>query len=307
MLFRLIAKWNIGLQMPILGPQRLNNDAGYCREAKVKKFLIAALAAALPGSASFADHSWGPPYHWARTTTSAFNLTVINSTTSDWDAFVSQAISDWSASTVLYMVEDTNGSTSNKDRRRCKGGTGMVRICNLAYGANGWLGIAGISIDANDHITTGYTKLNDTYFASSYYNHDNWKQSVACQELGHDVGLGHQDENFNNGSLFSCMDYQDPPYEYPNAHDYEQLEIIYGHLDAYDSFGSQESGGGGGGGDGGCNAPPGKGCNKGESPGHNGDIGWGMSLGRRGQQETFIRIDPDGTRHLTHVTWAIGH
>jgi hypothetical protein len=31
-----------------------------------------------------------------------------------------------------------------------------------------------------------------------------------------------------------------------------------------------------------------------------------MSLGRRGNAETFIRIDPDGTRHVTHVTWAIG-
>jgi hypothetical protein len=277
----------------------------------MKKILLAVLATALFSSASYAEHSWGPPYHWARTTAS-FDLTIINSTTSDWDAYVSQDISDWSAAATLNMVEDPNGSTSSKDRRRCKGGSGTVRICNLAYGANGWLGIAGISIDSNNHITTGYTKLNDTYFASSYYNHDNWKQSVTCQELGHDVGLHHQDEDFGNDSLFSCMDYQDPPFEYPNAHDYEQLDVvIYSHTDSYDSYAVPDEGGGGGGGgdggDGGCNAPPGKGCNKGESPGHNADIGWGMSLGRRGQSETFIRIDPDGTRHLTHVTWAIGH
>ena len=100
------------------------------------------------------------------------------------------------------------------------------------------------------------------------------------------------------------MDYQDPPFKYPNPHDLQQLDSIYGHTDSYDSYkGSGSTGGGGGG----CNAPPGKGCNKGETPGHNGDIGWGMSLGRRGQGETFMRIDPDGTRHITHVTWAIGH
>ena len=305
MLFRLMPKWNVNLGKSILGLQGLNNDTDHIREANMKKILIAALAAALPSSASFADHSWGPPYHWARTT-SSFDLQVINSTTSDWDDYVGLAISDWSMSSVLNMIEDTNGSTSNKDRRRCKGGSGTVRICNLAYGNNGWLGIAGISIDSNDHITTGYTKLNDSYFSTSYYNTPAWRQSVACQELGHDVGLGHQDEDFNNTSLFSCMDYQVPPHEYPNPHDYDQLEDIYAHLDSSNSY-AGSGGGGGGGGDGGCNAPPGKGCNKGETPGHNVDIGWGVSLGRRGQAETFIRIDPDGTRHITHVTWAIGH
>lgn len=269
----------------------------------MKKILIAVLAATLSSSASFADNSWGD-YHWARTT-NPFGLTIINSTTDDWDDYVSQAISDWSESSVLNMIEDPTGSTSNKDRRRCKGGSGMVRICNLAYGWNGWLGIAGISIDSNNHITTGYTKLNDTYFASDYYNNDEWKQSVTCQELGHDVGLHHQDEDFYNDSLFSCMDYQVPPYEYPNGHDYQELESIYGETDSYDSYDSGISGSESGGG--GCNAPAGKGCNKGETPGHNADIGWGMSLGRRGQAETFMRIDPDGTRHITHVTWAIGY
>lgn len=248
---------------------------------------------------AIADHSWGD-YHWARTTGS-FNLTIINSTTSDWDPYVSAAIADWSDSAVLNMIEDTSGSTSSKDRRQCSGGAGTVRICNLAYGNNGWLGIAGISIDSNGHITTGYTKLNDSYFTTSYYNKDSWKQSVTCQELGHNVGLDHQDENFSNTSLFSCMDYQDPPFEWANAHDFEQLAIIYGHTDSYNSY---AGGGAGGGGDGGCNAPPGKGCNKSGLPGA---VGWGASLGRRGNAETFIRIDPDGTMHLTHVTWAIGH
>lgn len=267
--------------------------------------VVCVAAAMLLAVGAHADHSWGD-YHWARTTDS-FDLIVINSTTNDWDGYVGVSIADWSDSTKMNMVEDVNGDTSKKTRRQCKGGDGTVRICNLAYGNTGWLGIAGISIDSSNHITTGYTKLNDTYFSQSYYNNDQWKQSVTCQELGHDIGLDHQDEDFNNQSLFSCMDYQDPPYEYPNAHDYEQLETIYGHTDSYDSYATDGGGDDGGGGGNGCNAPPGKGCNKGIDPGHNGDIGWGMSLGRRGQVETFIRIDPDGTRHLTFVTWAVGH
>ena len=269
-----------------------------------KKFLSAAFivfALSFLTSATNADNSWGP-YHWARTTES-FNLTVVNSTTSDWDGYVSQAISDWSASTKLNMLEDTDGSTSKKVRRQCKSPGGQVRICNLAYGQTGWLGIAGISIDANAHITKGYTKLNDTYFSTSFYNDPSWKQSVTCQELGHEVGLDHQDVDFNNQSLFSCMDYQNPPYEYPNAHDYAQLDTIYADTDGYDSYWSDD---GGGGGDDGCNAPPGKGCNK-PGVGNNGDSGFGMSLGRRAQVETFIRIGPDGTRIITFVTWAIGY
>lgn len=266
----------------------------------MRKIVIAVLGVFLVSTASFAGHAWSN-YHWARTTNS-FDLTIINSTTSDWDPYVTQAVADWTGSSKLNMVEDPSGNTSSQTRRRCKAPGGEVRICNLAYGQNGWLGIAGISVDSEGHITSGYTKLNDSYFVMEFYNHDDWKQSVTCQELGHNVGLGHQDEIFNNASLFSCMDYQSPPFEYPNAHDYEQLETIYGHTDSYDSFA-----GGGDGGGGTCNAPPGKGCNKGQTNGHNGDIGWGMSLGRRGQSETFMRIDPDGTRHITHVTWAIGH
>ena len=273
----------------------------HSRRLKRVGLAIVAIAAVTYGAVVSADHSWGN-YHWARTT-SSFDLTVVNSTTADWDGYVTTAINDWSSSSVLNMVEDPSGSTESKIRRSCSAPSGQVRICNLAYGFNGWLGIAGISIDTQGHIVSGYTKLNDSYFTTAKYNTPSWKQSVTCQELGHNVGLGHQDEDFNNATLLSCMDYQDPPYEYPNAHDYEQLETIYGHVDSYNSYSGSTDGGGGGG----CNSPAGKGCNKaGAGPG-NSEQGWGASLGRRGGKEAFIRIDPDGTRHLTFVTWVDGH
>ena len=268
----------------------------------MKKIFLTIISLMLFSTASYADHAWSN-YHWARDTTS-FDLTIVNSTTADWDVYVGEAVTDWSASNELNMVQDASDNTKSRIRRQCNGPAGQVRICNLAYGQTGWLGIAGISIDSEGHITTGYTKLNDTYFASGYYNTAAWRQSVTCQELGHNVGLGHQDEDFGNMTLKSCMDYQDPPWPAPNTHDYGQLTTIYGHLDSYNSYVTGDSGGGGGGT---CNSPPGKGCNKGVAPGAQGNIGWGVSLGRRGQGETFMRIDPDGTRHITHVTWAIGH
>ena len=124
------------------------------------------LAVTYGGAVVSAYHPWGN-YHWARTS-APFTLTVVNSTTSDWYPFVRDAVADWSQSSVLNMVEDA-GSTSRNIRRRCKAPSGMVRICNLAYGNNGWLGLAGISVDSDGHIFTGYTKLNDTYFSATAF------------------------------------------------------------------------------------------------------------------------------------------
>lgn len=276
------------------------------RIGRIAAATVVAVAMA-SGAVLIASHSWGN-YHWARTTTS-FNLTVVNSTTTDWDPYVERAVgyvtpagNDWTASVAINMIQDLNGSTSDKDRRQCSAPSGALRICNLAYGFNGWLGIAGISIDTTGHIVSGYTKLNDSYFSTATYDTPAWRQSVTCQELGHNIGLDHQDEDFNNASLYSCMDYQNPPFEYPNDHDYEQLETIYRHIDSYNSYTGSSGGGANP-----CSAPPGRGCNKTDLPENPPGNAWGISLGRRGQQEKFLRVDADGIRHVTFVTWAEGH
>ena len=67
-----------------------------------------------------------------------------------------------------------------------------------------------------------------------------------CQEIAHDFGLDHQDENFNNANLGSCMDYTNDPdgklldqlsNEQPNQHDNDQLDTIYKHLDRQTTVG----------------------------------------------------------------------
>jgi hypothetical protein len=65
---------------------------------------------------------------------------------------------------------------------------------------------------------------------------------VTCQEIAHDFGLDHQDENFSNPNLGSCMDYTSDPdgppsNEHPNQHDYDQLVTIYTHLDSTTTVG----------------------------------------------------------------------
>lgn len=182
---------------------------------------------AIPAQAS---HSWGG-YHWGRTA-NPFALKLGDNVTGAWDAHLSTASSDWSASSVL----DTNvvaGTVTN--RKRCTPTKGRVEVCNTTYGYNGWLGIAGIAVSGG-HITSGYVKLNDSYFDSPSYNTPAWRLFVTCQEIGHTLGLDHTDEAFDNANQGTCMDYTNTPAgppsnEHPFAHDYEQLETTYAHLD----------------------------------------------------------------------------
>lgn len=195
-----------------------------------RQLLTATLALALTivAGAAFASHSWGP-YHWARQS-NPFTLKLGDNVTSAWDSYLATTSSDWTQSTVLNTTI-VAGQAGNA--RRCRPTAGRVEVCNTTYGNNGWLGIAGISITGGEHITQGYVKLNDTYFNTATYNKPAWRNLVMCQEVGHTLGLSHNDEDFNttNGT---CMDYSnDPnPNQHPDQHDYDQLEAIYAHLDS---------------------------------------------------------------------------
>ncbi len=195
------------------------------------RFAVVVLATAglLAGGASAvgASHSWGG-YHWARAA-NPFTLKVGDNVTAAWDSYLDTTVIDWSASTVLDLTEVAG--TSNP--KRCQGSSGTVQVCNSSYGSNGWLGVAQIWISGG-HITQGTVKLNDTYFNTVKYNTAAWRNLVSCQEVGHTLGLAHQDEIFNNANLDTCMDYTNAPEsnQHPNTHDYEQLASIYNnHLD----------------------------------------------------------------------------
>ena len=192
-----------------------------------------AAIAAFP-TASSANHQWGN-YHWARTS-NPFTIKLGDSVTSVWDSYLGVASTDWSRSTVLNTTIIAGNGTSP---RKCTPTTGRVEICNERYGQNGWLGIASIWA-SGDHITKGSVKMNDTYYAMAQYNTPDWRQLVICQEIGHTFGLDHQDENFNNANLGTCMDYTNSPATntHPNQHDYDELVTIYSHLDTTTTIGA---------------------------------------------------------------------
>lgn len=194
----------------------------------------------------FANHSWHG-YHWSsdRNINSGDKLPLwVNDNTAPSVAWGSgsiliSVINKWNDGVVGYAspFSLTKGIGNNlSNQRKCPPTFGRVEVCNTTYGKNGWLGIASIWI-SNNHITQGTVKLNDSYFNTTKYNTSAWKNLVLCQELGHTLGLDHQDEAFSNTNLNTCMDYTNNPStnQYPNAHDFEQLGLIYNHSDSTSS------------------------------------------------------------------------
>jgi len=234
-------------------------------------------------STSQESHSWGS-YHWARTS-NPFTLKLGDNVTSAWDSYLNTSITDWSKSTVLDLTKVTGGTTV----KRCAATTGRVEVCNSTYGNKGWLGIASISISGS-HITAGTVKLNDTYYNTATYNTPAWRNLVMCQEIGHTFGLDHQDENFSNANLGTCMDYTNDPSsnQHPNQHDYDQLVSIYSHLDSSTTVG----------------LVAGTAHEAGESPA---DWGQVVSSSQDGLRDMFVRAHGNGDLTITHVLWVEGH
>ena len=198
-------------------------------------FLLSVLlVAALP---LFGNHAWSN-YHWRRTAAQVTPPVTMN-LTGAWPAYAERVMTDWNASSVVESPWSF-GALSQRDR--CTSANGQIEVCNESYGQFGWLGKAGITLKSG-HISKAYTKLNDTYFATTMYDTPPWRRLVFCQEVGHNYGLGHVNEDMYDLNTGSCMDYTNDPSgllgtngplsnEYPNAHDYAMLEQIYAHADS---------------------------------------------------------------------------
>ncbi len=194
----------------------------------------AALALSAFSSTASATHTWSD-YHWGHTG-SSFTLQLDdNLSTTSWKTHLKNASSsatknDWNDSTVL----DTKIAAST-NTKQCSATSGRVEVCNAKYGYNGWIGLASIWTSGG-HIVQGTAKMNDSYYMNSYT-----KQQVMCQEVGHTFGLGHQDVS-GSSTFNSCMTYDKPTSttdQWPDTHDYQQLESIYNaHTDSSNTFSS---------------------------------------------------------------------
>jgi hypothetical protein len=257
----------------------------------------------LAATPAMADHSWST-YHWSSDGT--VELTVNRAITAQWKTELDAGIADWEKSRKLsFTSQDVTGINTKK----CNPILGQILVCNDAYGQRGWLGIASIWL-SNGHIVQGTTQLNDTYFNMPRYNTAAWRRLVACQEIAHDFGLDHQDENFSNVNLGTCMDYTSAPeggvyngFDYgpsnvsTNRHDYEQIALIYDHDDtaaaAATNFGVRDVG---------KPATP----RVSSEPAGLSPSEWGRAIGHdaHGRPDTFEKVLAPGQKKITHVFWT---
>ena len=249
-------------------------------------------------SIAVADHSWGG-YHWGRTA-NPFTLELGDNVSAAWDSYLATTSGDWSVSSAL----DTVIKAGKTKPRTCKATNGRVEVCSAKYGFNGWLGIAQIWISGT-HITKGAVKVNDSYFNTSTYNKPEWRNLVMCQEVGHTLGLGHQDETFDNPNLGTCMDYTNDPStnQHPNQHDYDQLGAIYAHLDSINTVLSSSGATLGTSINGNEKGRP---DSIGEDTDLNNPSAWGQAMRKdsRGNNSLYARDLGHGERLFTFVIWA---
>ena len=256
---------------------------------RIRRFVVLAATGLLAAGTAIAgpagaNHSWGN-YHWARTA-NPFTLSVGDNVGGAWDPYLDGAIADWTSSSVLNLAR-SGGAASSKN---CRPPAGRVEVCNASYGNNGWLGIAQIWASGS-HITQGSVRVNDFYFSQARYNTPAWRAMVMCQEVGHTLGLGHQDESTTNTNLGTCMDYTSSPSsnQHPNQHDYNMLEQIYTHLDTTTTLAATATGAGGAG------------------AAFGGSVSeWGQAIryDAAGRPSLFVRDLGNDQRVFTFVTWA---
>jgi hypothetical protein len=118
-----------------------------------------------------------------------------------------------------------------------------------------------------------------------------------CQEVGHTLGLDHQDENFDNPNLGTCMDYTKDPStnQHPNQHDYDELVAVYTHLDSTNTVLAYVGGGT-------SKVKP-------ESVGHEVDSSdpsaWGQAVRQdaRNNNSLYVRDLGNGEKVFTFVIW----
>jgi hypothetical protein len=173
---------------------------------------------------------------------------------------------------------------------------GTTQVCNGKYGNNGWLGLASINVTGGVHITQGSAKMNDTYFTTSTYNNPNEREHVMCQEVAHTFGLDHQ--STDGSSQNTCMDYfsntganaGSSVSTKPNAHDFDELNTIYSHLDSTTTVGFL------------IGQPTGNPYVDEDAPEN-----WGrlVSQSANGRSSTYERENWDGTKKVTHVFWTL--
>lgn len=170
------------------------------------------------GALILANHGWRcigtVYYHWASHTVAYANPVeetadnnVVRNPANYTSAF-GGAVGVWDTRTVITLGSGTD-----------------LRLYYDSYGATGWLGLATI-FPSNCIIGRATSKLNDNYLRNTSRYSQTAIDHVACQEVGHTFGLGHNKKDAN-----TCMnDKILTAGNQINQHDIDLLASIYAGL-----------------------------------------------------------------------------
>ncbi len=161
-----------------------------------------ALMAAVP-AAALPTQSWNG-YHWART--GPLTIELGNNLGAAWQPYLTAAASQWSAASQIDFIVRPGRTNPTA----CNPVYGGVQVCSGNYGATGWLGYANVWL-ATGFIVQATVRLNDYYFGQTRYNTDAWRAMTACQEIGHTLGLAHNNTIRTDLNKGTCMDYTNDP------------------------------------------------------------------------------------------------
>lgn len=174
------------------------------RRASLAALLLGAATIAVPASA-VTTPSWNG-YKWART--GQLNIRVGDNVSRIWDPYLDKAMDQWSAARNINFVSAKGLRVATP--LSCNPVYGGIQACSANYGATGWLGYTNIWT-SRGFIVQATVRLNDYYFAQPTYNNSAWRSMAVCHELGHTLGLDHNNAVRTDANTGSCMDYSNDP------------------------------------------------------------------------------------------------